>query len=65
LREDTCANCGARIYLVKTGEMAFRWVTDPDKPDTQSCDGDPSNPFQRRDGVEHHHAPVSMRSAHR
>lgn len=62
MREDTCANCNQRIYLVKTGPTSFHWVTDPDKPDERRCgekwSDDPKLPERR-------HAPVSMRESHR
>jgi hypothetical protein len=61
LREDTCANCGATIYLVKVGHMTYRWVADPEKPDAWRCNKDPSYPAKD----ERHHAPVSARDSHR
>jgi hypothetical protein len=63
VREDTCANCNQRIYLVKTGPVAFKWVSDPDKPqETERCPADES---QLATLPPRHHAPVSMREAHR
>jgi hypothetical protein len=64
VRTDTCANCGQTIHLVKTGPVAFRWVTDPEKPDeTTLCTTTTKDP----DGTLIHarHAPVSAQEAHR
>ena len=62
MREDTCARCGARIHLIKSSPMSFKWVTDPEKPDTWKCAGEPNslvpNEFRR-------HAPVSAQASHR
>jgi len=70
MNQTICANCGAHIYLKKTSADLFRWVSNPDQPDTtRYCDlprefghsGAPKDiGFPPR-----MHAPVSMQEAHR
>jgi hypothetical protein len=63
LRTDTCANCGQTIHLVKIGPEAFRWATDPEKPEeTSVC---PAGTVSQDGDFHLRHAPVSAREAHR
>jgi hypothetical protein len=42
---ETCARCGATIYLVGSGNH-FKWVTNPGKADTWHCGNDPDFPVR-------------------
>ena len=62
MRTDTCARCGQRIHLLKTGKIEYKWVTDPDKPDSWACV--PQDPqFPQLPALRH--APVSAQASHR
>ena len=66
MRRDTCTSCGQPIYLVKTGPLALKWVTDLTAPNTSDeCTGDPTNQFQRRDATRHRHTPGAMQGTRR
>jgi hypothetical protein len=70
MQEDICANCGAHIYLKKTGPNLFRWVSNLDRPDmTRYCDLPPefghSGAPKDIGFPPRMHAPVSMREARR